>query len=197
MSDETVVEDPTQIVEGDVAEVTAAEEAPAEDAAPVAEETTAEAPAEDAAPAAAEPVADATPKPAPKPSKDARYQATGKRKTAVARVILTPGKGTFWVNGRDLNEYFPRNSLRTEVMKPLNMVGAGDSYHVRARLHGGGTSAQAGALRHGIARALAEINQDVRSQLKGAGLLSLDARQVERKKAGLKKARKRPQFSKR
>lgn len=131
------------------------------------------------------------------PPTDARYQATGKRKTSVARVIVTPGDGTFWVNGRTLEDYFPRHRLRTEVLEPLDVIGATGSYHVRARMHGGGVSSQAGALRHGIAKALAEIHPTVRTQLKGKGLLKLDARQVERKKAGLKKARKRPQFSKR
>jgi small subunit ribosomal protein S9 len=132
-----------------------------------------------------------------KPAKDARYTATGKRKTSVARVIITPGDGSFWVNGRSLDEYFPRHSLRTAIMEPMTIAGAVGSYHVRVRLHGGGVSSQAGALRHGISRALAEIDPQVRTQLKSRGFLKLDARQVERKKAGLKKARKRPQFSKR
>jgi small subunit ribosomal protein S9 len=132
-----------------------------------------------------------------KPAKDARYQATGKRKTSVARVILTPGDGSFWVNGRTLEEYFDRASQRTAVLEPLVAAGAAGSYHVRARVHGGGITGQTGALRHGIAKALAEIDPAVRTQLKGKGFLKVDTRQVERKKAGLKKARKRPQFSKR
>ncbi len=132
-----------------------------------------------------------------KPKKDARYYATGKRKTSVARVILTPGKGTSWINGREINEYFPRYALQSVVNEPMELVGATGHYHIRARIHGGGVSSQAGALKHGIARALATIDPAVRTQLKSRGYLKLDARQVERKKAGLKKARKRPQFSKR
>lgn len=132
-----------------------------------------------------------------KPGKDARYQSTGKRKTSVARVILTPGDGTFWINGRTLEDYFPRHGLRTAIMEPLITSGATTTFSIRARIHGGGVSSQAGALRHGISRALADIHPIVRTQLKSKGFLKLDARQVERKKAGLKKARKRPQFSKR
>lgn len=131
------------------------------------------------------------------PGKGARYTSTGKRKTSVARVILTPGDGSFWVNGRSLEEYFPRHASRTAIMEPLLQISAAASYQIRARIHGGGVSSQAGALRHGIARALADIDPLVRTQLKSRGMLKLDARQVERKKAGLKKARKRPQFSKR
>ncbi len=132
-----------------------------------------------------------------KPAKDARYLATGKRKTSVARVIVTPGTGVFTINGRTLEEYFPRFGSRTAVMEPMTLVGAVGSWDVKARLHGGGASSQSGALRHGIAKALSEIHPGVRQQLKSRGLLKLDARQVERKKAGLKKARKRSQFSKR
>jgi small subunit ribosomal protein S9 len=132
-----------------------------------------------------------------KPAKGARYQATGKRKTSVARVILTPGDGSFWINGRDLGTYFPRNTLRVQVMEPFELTGAGSTYNVRARIHGGGVSSQAHALQHGIAKALSEVDPAIRSQLKGKGMLKVDTRQVERKKAGLKKARKRPQFSKR
>lgn len=132
-----------------------------------------------------------------KPSKDARYLATGKRKTSVARVILTPGDGSFWINGRSLEEYFPRFGDRTHVMEPLVHTGAVSTYHIRARIHGGGISGQAHALRHGIAKALAEIDPAIRHQVKSKGMLKVDTRQVERKKAGLKKARKRPQFSKR
>ena len=132
-----------------------------------------------------------------KPAKDARYQATGKRKTSVARVIVTPGDGSFWINGRTLDDYFPRHASRTAVMEPFVLAGATGSYHVRARIHGGGVSSQAGAIRHGISKALAEIDPALRTQLKGKGFLKVDTRQVERKKAGLKKARKKPQFSKR
>ena len=132
-----------------------------------------------------------------KPAKDARYLATGKRKTSVARVILVPGDGSFWINGRSLEEYFPRFGDRTHVMEPLVHTGAVGTYHVRARIHGGGISGQAHALRHGIAKALADIDPAIRHQVKSKGMLKVDTRQVERKKAGLKKARKRPQFSKR
>jgi small subunit ribosomal protein S9 len=132
-----------------------------------------------------------------KPAKNARYEATGKRKTSVARVILTPGDGTFWINGKDLNSYFSREVARTAVAEPLVVTGALGSYNVRCRVHGGGATGQAGALRHGIAKALAEIDPRVRTMVKSKGMLKVDTRQVERKKAGLKKARKKPQFSKR
>jgi small subunit ribosomal protein S9 len=127
----------------------------------------------------------------------AQYQGTGKRKTSVARVILRPGDGATWVNGRSLEEYFPRESLRTVALAPLRVAGVEGRFDLRARLHGGGIAGQAGALRHGIARALVEADPNLRVPLKREGYLSRDARQVERKKPGLKKARKRPQFSKR
>jgi small subunit ribosomal protein S9 len=127
----------------------------------------------------------------------AQYQGTGKRKTSVARVILRPGDGATWVNGRSLEEYFPRESLRTVALAPLRVAELEGRFDLRARLHGGGIAGQAGALRHGIARALVEADPNLRVALKREGFLSRDARQVERKKAGLKKARKRPQFSKR
>jgi small subunit ribosomal protein S9 len=127
----------------------------------------------------------------------AQYQGTGKRKTSVARVILRPGDGATWVNGRSLEEYFPRESLRTAALAPLRVAGLEGRFDLRARLHGGGVAGQAGALRHGIARALVEADPNLRVPLKREGFLSRDARQVERKKAGHKKARKRPQFSKR
>ena len=125
------------------------------------------------------------------------YTGTGKRKTAVARVILTPGNGTIVLNGRPFEEYFGRGYDRHLALQSLNVVGLLDSYDVRARLDGGGPSGQASALRHGIARALLEVDPELRGELKKAGHLARDARKVERKKAGLKKARKRPQFSKR
>ena len=128
---------------------------------------------------------------------DARYSATGKRKTAVARVILKPGNGTITVNGRELNDYFPRPTLQVTAREALVKVGSSDKVDVIARVHGGGVAAQAGAVRHGIARALLEADENLRGQLKRAGFLTRDARVKERKKAGLKKARKRPQFSKR
>jgi small subunit ribosomal protein S9 len=127
----------------------------------------------------------------------AQYLGTGKRKTSVARVILRPGDGSSWINGRTLEEYFPRQVLRTIVTMPLRAAGLEGSFDIRARLHGGGPAGQAGALRHGIARALIEADPNLRTVLKREGFLTRDARIVERKKAGLRKARKRPQFSKR
>ena len=127
----------------------------------------------------------------------ARYKATGKRKTAIARVILRPGSGTYVVNGRTLDQHFPRVTLQRNIRQPLETVGYQERMDVVARLHGGGISAQAGALRHGISRALLEADPNLRGELKRRGFLTRDSRAKERKKAGLKKARKRPQFSKR
>jgi small subunit ribosomal protein S9 len=127
----------------------------------------------------------------------AQYLGTGKRKTSVARVILRPGDGTWWINGRTLEEYFPRASQRTIATAPLRTAGLEGRFDVRARLHGGGLSGQAGALRHGLARALVEADPNLRTALKREGFLTRDARIVERKKAGLHKARKAPQYSKR
>jgi small subunit ribosomal protein S9 len=128
---------------------------------------------------------------------DARYQATGKRKTAIARVILKPGSGVYTINGKTLEEYFPRLRLQTQARQPLDATGNLTRMDVVARIHGGGVSAQASALRHGISRALVEAEPTLRTELKRRGYLTRDPREVERKKAGLKKARKRPQFSKR
>jgi small subunit ribosomal protein S9 len=128
---------------------------------------------------------------------DARYIATGKRKTAIARVILRPGTGAYLVNGRTLEEHFPRATLQRNIRQPLETVGYQERMDVVARLHGGGISAQAGALRHGVSKALLEADPNLRGELKRRGFLTRDARVKERKKAGLKKARKRPQFSKR
>ena len=130
-------------------------------------------------------------------SQIAQYLGTGKRKTSVARVILRPGDGVTWLNGRTLEEYFPRLVHRAQVQAPLRIAGAEGTYDVRIRLHGGGPSGQAGAARHGIARALGEADPELRVPLKREGFLARDARKVERKKAGLHKARKAPQFSKR
>jgi small subunit ribosomal protein S9 len=127
----------------------------------------------------------------------ATYRGTGKRKTSVARVILRPGDGRTWVNGRTLEEYFPRATHRTLALAPFAIAGAEGTYDLRVRVHGGGVSGQAGAVRHGIARALVEADPELRVPLKREGFLTRDARQVERKKAGLHKARKAPQFSKR
>jgi small subunit ribosomal protein S9 len=128
---------------------------------------------------------------------DARYRATGKRKSAVARVTLKPGEGTYTINGRHLDEYFPRVRLQRMGRQPLEATGNQSRMDVVALIHGGGVSAQAAALRHGIARALVEADPALRGELKRRGYLTRDPRVKERKKAGLKKARKRPQFSKR
>jgi small subunit ribosomal protein S9 len=127
----------------------------------------------------------------------ARYVATGKRKSAVARVILKPGTGTYLINGKLLDDYFPRATLQRVIRQPLETVGYEARMDVIARMHGGGVAAQAGALRHGISKALLEADPNLRGELKRRGFLTRDPRVKERKKAGLKKARKRPQFSKR
>jgi small subunit ribosomal protein S9 len=127
----------------------------------------------------------------------ARYTATGKRKTAVARVIVKPGTGNYSINGKSLEEFFPRETLQRIIRQPLEAVGYEARMDVTARMHGGGVSAQAGALRHGISKALLEADPNLRGELKRRGFLTRDPRVKERKKAGLKKARKRPQFSKR
>jgi small subunit ribosomal protein S9 len=127
----------------------------------------------------------------------AQYLGTGKRKTSVARVILRPGDGKTWVNGKSIEEYFPRLLHRVMAIAPLKVAGLEGQYDLRVRVHGGGPSGQAGAVRHGIARALVEVNPELRVPLKRQGYLTRDARQVERKKAGLHKARKAPRFSKR
>jgi small subunit ribosomal protein S9 len=128
---------------------------------------------------------------------DARYLATGKRKTSIARVTLLPGSGKVQINKRELAEFFPRPLHQTMALQPLAITGYEGNVDVRVRVHGGGISGQAGAVRHGIARALTEIDPELRGELKRRGFLTRDARAKERKKAGLKKARKRPQFSKR
>jgi small subunit ribosomal protein S9 len=143
---------------------------------------------EEAAPVAAKPA---------ELSGDATYAATGKRKSSVARVILQPGNGSIQVNKRQLEEYFPRSYLQSVAKQPLTQTGYEGSVDVRVRVHGGGISGQAAAVRHGIARALTEVDPALRPELKRRGMLTRDARVKERRKAGLKKARKRPQFSKR
>ena len=132
-----------------------------------------------------------------KMEKGARFLATGKRKSSIARVTLLPGNGKIEVNKRDLEEFFPRPLHQTMVKQPLAVSGYEGNVDVRVRVHGGGISGQAGAVRHGIARALTEIDSELRGDLKRRGFLTRDARVKERRKAGLKKARKRPQFSKR
>jgi small subunit ribosomal protein S9 len=127
----------------------------------------------------------------------AQYAGTGKRKTSVARVILRPGDGATWINGKTIEEYFPRQAHRTLILSPFKTAGLEGQFDLRVRVHGGGPTGQAGAVRHGIARALVEADPDLRVPLKRAGFLTRDARIVERKKAGLHKARKAPQFSKR
>ncbi len=165
------------------AEAQAAAEAEAEAAAARAQEAEEE----------AKPIADA----AIDLAAGARYTATGKRKTAVARVILKPGTGSYTINGKTLDVFFPRETLQRMIRQPLETVGYEVRMDVVARMHGGGVSAQAGALRHGISRALIVADPNLRGELKRRGFLTRDPRVKERKKAGLKKARKRPQFSKR
>jgi len=125
------------------------------------------------------------------------YNATGKRKESTARVRLTPGDGKVTVNNRDFNDYFKRESIKANIIEPLKLTGTQNAYDVIAKIQGGGVSGQAGALRHGISKALLEINSEFRSVLKKEGFLIRDSRIIERKKYGLKKARKKPQFSKR
>jgi small subunit ribosomal protein S9 len=129
--------------------------------------------------------------------KGARFLATGKRKSSIARVTLLPGNGKIEINKRSIEEFFPRPLHRTMVKQPLTVSGYEGNVDVRVRVHGGGISGQAGAIRHGVARALTEIDSELRGDLKRRGFLTRDARVKERRKAGLKKARKRPQFSKR
>ena len=122
---------------------------------------------------------------------------TGRRKTSSARVFVAPGNGTITVNDRPLDEFFGRVTSRMIVRQALEVTDMGDKVDVKVNVRGGGNSGQAGAIRHGIARALVEYNEELRSPLRQAGFLTRDARMVERKKVGLHKARKRPQFSKR
>lgn len=126
-----------------------------------------------------------------------RYTATGKRKTSIARVILTAGDGKITVNNRPVDEYFGRPRLRTEVRMPLTSTGTEGRFDVSANIVGGGVGGQAGALKHGIAKALLEADDSLRKELRVGGFLTRDSRKVERKKAGLRGARKKPQFSKR
>ncbi len=126
-----------------------------------------------------------------------QWHATGRRKTAAARVFLRPGSGRFTVNDRPFEEYFPGEPLRTVIRQPLLLTETADKLDVVVRVRGGGVSGQAGALRHGVARALVEYNPELRQKLKEAGFLTRDPREVERKKYGQAGARKRFQFSKR
>ena len=128
---------------------------------------------------------------------EATYYGTGRRKTSVARVRLVPGQGKIIVNGRELKDYFALKTMELIIKQPLELTGTTNAYDVLANVLGGGSTGQAGAIRHGISRALLEVDGDYRKVLKSAGLLTRDPRMVERKKAGLKKARKASQFSKR
>ncbi|MGM0499003.1 MAG: 30S ribosomal protein S9 [Bacillota bacterium] len=128
---------------------------------------------------------------------EVQYRGTGRRKTSTARVRLLPGDGKFLVNDKEIDNYFNRKSLIKDIMSPLELVNADGTFDVLVNVRGGGLSGQAGAVRHGIARALLEVDQDYRGPLKKAGYLTRDSRMVERKKYGRKKARKSPQFSKR
>ena len=123
--------------------------------------------------------------------------STGRRKEAIARVRLVPGEGGFTINGRILDDYFPTRVHRMVATAPLRLVGRERDYDVTVSIRGGGVSGQAGAVRHGIARALIELDPELRGQLKAEGFLTRDAREKERRKYGLKKARKAPQYSKR
>ncbi len=125
------------------------------------------------------------------------YAGTGRRKSSVARVRMTPGKGSIIVNGRDFKDYLCRDTLATVVIQPLNTIEAIDKYDISVNVNGGGLTGQAGAIRLGIARALLQVDSDFRPPLKAAGFLTRDARKVERKKYGQPGARKRFQFSKR
>ncbi|MFW5789935.1 MAG: 30S ribosomal protein S9 [Halanaerobiaceae bacterium] len=126
-----------------------------------------------------------------------QYRGTGRRKTATARVRLMPGDGEMIINGTDIENYFHRKSLIQDIQSPLEVTKQLGSLDIVANVNGGGLSGQAGAVRHGIARALLEVDQEFRKPLKKAGYLTRDSRMKERKKPGLKKARKAPQFSKR
>ena len=125
------------------------------------------------------------------------YYGTGRRKSAVARVFLKPGKGEFSVNGKPVDEFFGRETGRMVVRQPLELTKSGASFDIMVNVYGGGESGQAGAVRHGIARALIEYDAALKGALSAAGLVTRDAREVERKKVGLHKARRRKQYSKR
>ena len=126
-----------------------------------------------------------------------QYLGTGRRKSSVARVILRPGKGVITINGRDFEDYIPSAATRYDVLQPLELTESTDKFDVIVNVYGGGTTGQAGAIRLGITRALLEVNADYRATLKPAGLITRDPRAKERKKYGLKKARRASQFSKR
>lgn len=126
-----------------------------------------------------------------------QYYGTGRRKSSTARVFLRVGSGYITVNGRNLDEYFGRETARMVVRQPLELTELAEKFDIKITVSGGGGSGQAGAIRHGITRALMQYDETLRSSLRKAGYVTRDAREVERKKVGLRKARKRPQFSKR
>jgi len=130
-------------------------------------------------------------------AKKVMYRGTGRRKSSVARVMLSPGTGKFVINGRNFDAYIPSAATRLDVEQPLTKTDNLKSFDITVNVYGGGISGQAGAIRHGITRALLEVNKDYRKTLKAAGLITRDPRVKERKKPGLKKARRAPQFSKR
>ena len=126
-----------------------------------------------------------------------QYIGTGRRKTSVARVRLVPGDGTITINKRDIDNYFGLETLKFIVRQPLNLTGTLNRFDIIVSVHGGGLTGQAGAIRHGISRSLVRADEELKPELKKAGFLTRDSRMVERKKPGLKKARKASQFSKR
>jgi small subunit ribosomal protein S9 len=126
-----------------------------------------------------------------------QYYGTGRRKSSTARVFLRPGSGVITINGRPIDEYFGRETSRMVVRQPLELTDTLEQFDIYVTVTGGGNTGQAGAIRHGITRALMEYNEELRPELRKAGFVTRDAREVERKKVGLHKARKRPQFSKR
>ena len=128
---------------------------------------------------------------------DIQYNATGRRKSSIAQVFMTPGTGNITINKKPLDQYFPYETMKMIVQQPLNLVAVMGKYDINVRVKGGGFSGQATAIRHGISRALLDVNSDFRGQLKKEGLLTRDPRTVERKKYGQKGARARFQFSKR
>jgi small subunit ribosomal protein S9 len=134
--------------------------------------------------------------PTPKKPADQKY-GTGRRKTAAARVFLRPGSGAITINGRTVEEYFGRETSRMLVFQPMEVVESVGRFDIKITVAGGGSSGQAGAIRHGIARALIQYDEAMRKPLRSAGLVTRDAREVERKKVGLHKARRAPQYSKR
>ncbi len=130
-------------------------------------------------------------------AKKVMYRGTGRRKSSVARVMLSPGTGKFVINKRSFEDYIPSAATRLDVMQPLELTSNVSTFDITVNVNGGGITGQAGAIRHGITRALLEVNADYRKVLKTAGMITRDPRVKERKKPGLRKARRAPQFSKR